>query len=91
MEGQNMIRNIILEGPRKGGYTERIRRYARTYLMGIEIRIEDNDGVRTPQVDSDPTSSGGEKIYKNIGPMTIKLVHSFLSFGLLRIPVLNLR
>jgi hypothetical protein len=34
--------------------------------MGIEIRIEDNDGVCDPQIDSDPTSSRREKINENI-------------------------
>jgi hypothetical protein len=57
--------------------------------MGIEIRIEDNDGVCAPQVDSDPAGSRGENIYENVGSMTIELVHAFLSFRLFGISVLT--
>jgi hypothetical protein len=64
-------------------------RKVRTYLVGIEIWIEDDDGIRTPQVNSDPTSSCREKVDENIRPRTIELVHPFLTLGLLRVPVLT--
>jgi len=57
--------------------------------MGIEIRVENNDGVCAPQVDSDPASSRGEKIDENIGSLAIELVHAFLSIRLFRISVLT--
>jgi hypothetical protein len=60
----------------------------KTYLMGIEIGIEDDDRVCTPQVDPNPASSRGEKIDENIGPLTIELIHALLSLRLFRIPVL---
>jgi hypothetical protein len=56
--------------------------------MGIEIRIEDDYCVCAPQVDSNPASSRGEKIDENIGSWTIELIHTLLSFRLLRVSVL---
>jgi hypothetical protein len=56
--------------------------------MGIEIRIKDDDCVCAPQVDSNPTSSRGEKIDEDIGSLTIELIHALLSFRLLRVSVL---
>lgn len=56
--------------------------------MRIEIRIEDDDCVCTPQVDSNSTSSRGEKIDENIGSLAIELIHALLSFRLLRRSVL---
>jgi hypothetical protein len=56
--------------------------------MRIEIRIKDDDCVCAPQVDSNPTSSCGEKIDEDIGSLTIELIHALLSFRLLRVSVL---
>jgi len=56
--------------------------------MRIEIGIEDDDCVCAPQVDSNPTSSRGEKIDENIGSLTVELIHALLSFRLLRVSVL---
>ncbi len=56
--------------------------------MGIEIRIEDDDRICAPQVDSNTASSRGEKIDENIGPRTIELIHALLSFRLFRVSVL---
>ena len=56
--------------------------------MGIEIRIKDDDCVRAPQVDSNPTGSRGEKIDENIGSLAIELIHALLSFRLFRVSVL---
>jgi hypothetical protein len=56
--------------------------------MGIEVRIKDDDCVCAPQVDSNTTSSRGEKINENIGSLTIELIHALLSFRLLRVSVL---
>ena len=57
--------------------------------MGIEVRIEDNDGVCAPQVYSDTAGTRGENIYQNIGSMTIEFIHSFLSFRLFGISILT--
>lgn len=56
--------------------------------MGVEVWIKDDDCVCAPQVDSNPTSSRGEKIDENIGSLTIELIHALLSFRLLRVSVL---
>jgi hypothetical protein len=69
-------------------YTGNMQGIARTYLMGIEIRIEDDDCVCAPQVDSNPASSSGEKIDENIGSLTIELIHALLSLRLFRVSVL---
>lgn len=61
---------------------------AGTYLVGIEIWIEDNDGIRAPQVDSDSASSRGEKVDENIRPRTIELVHPSLTLRLLCVSIL---
>jgi hypothetical protein len=79
---------IVLEGPGNDEYTCNIRGNARAYLMGIKIRIKDDDRVCAPQVDSDPTSSSGEKIDENIGSLTIELIHALLSFRLFRVSIL---
>ena len=69
-------------------YTSNMRGNARTYLMRIEIWVKNDDSVCTPQVDSNPASSRGEKINENIGSRTIELIHALLSFRLLRVSVL---
>lgn len=79
----------ILEGPGNDEYTCNIRGNARAYLMGVEVRIKDDDGVCAPQVDSNTTSSRGKKINENIGSLTIELIHSLLSIRLLRVSVLT--
>ena len=79
---------IILEGPADDEYTGNIWGNARTYLMRIEVGIENDDCVCAPQVDSDPASSRGEKINENIGSMTIKFIHALLSLRLFRVSVL---
>src|SRR5712671_3890988 len=61
----------------------------RAYLVGIEIRIEDDNSVCAPQVDTDSSRSRGEKIHEDIGPRTIELVHAFLSLRLFRVSVLT--
>jgi hypothetical protein len=81
-------RRIALEGPGNDEYTCNIRENAKAYLMGIEIRIKDDDCVCAPQVDSNPTSSRGEKIDEYFRALTIELVHALLSFRLLRVSVL---
>jgi hypothetical protein len=79
---------IILEGPGNNEYTGDIWENARTYLMGIEIGIKNDNRVCAPQVDSDPASSRGEKIDENIGSLTIEFIHVLLSLRLFRVSVL---
>ena len=81
-------RSIVLEGPGNDEYTCNIRGCVKAYLMGIEIRIKDDDCVCAPQVDSNTTSSCGENIYEDFRSRTIELVHALLSFRLLRVSVL---
>ena len=72
--------SIVLEGPGNDEYTRNRRGNAKAYLMRIEIRIKDDDCVCAPQVDSNPTSSRGEKIDENFRSLTIELIHALLSF-----------
>lgn len=57
--------------------------------MGVEIWIEDDYSIRTPEIDSDATSSCREEVDEYIRVRTVELVHALLAIGLLRIPVLR--
>lgn len=57
--------------------------------MGVEIWIEDDYGIRTPEIDPDTTSSCREEVDEYIGVRSVELVHALLAVGLLRIPVLR--
>lgn len=57
--------------------------------MGIEIWIEDDYGIRTPEIDPDTTSSCGEEVDEYIGIRTVEFVHALLAIGLLRISILK--
>lgn len=59
------------------------------YLMWIEIWIEYDDGVRTPEIDPDATSSCGQEIDEHVRTWSVELVHALLTIGLLRVPILK--
>lgn len=57
--------------------------------MRIEVRVEDYNSIRAPEVDADAPSTSGQKIDEDVGIGLVELVHAFLSIGLLGIAVLT--
>ena len=59
-----------------------------TYLMRIEIRVEDNHSVRGPEIDTDTTSAGAQDVDEDVRVRLVELVHVLLSVRLLGVSVL---
>ena len=57
--------------------------------MRVEVGVEDNDGVCTPEVDPDASSTSGEKIYEDIRVRLVELIHSLLTLSLFRVTILQ--
>lgn len=56
--------------------------------MGIEIGIEDDDSIGTPQVYTDTSGSGGEEVDEDIRVGTVELIHALLPLSLLSASIL---
>lgn len=58
-------------------------------LVWIEVRVEDNDSVCTPEVDADSACTCRQNVNKNIRTLCIEEVHLFLSLRLLLVSILK--
>ena len=67
---------------------KQIYKFWETNLVRIKVWIKNNDGVGTPEIDANSTSSRGEKVYECIGVRLVELVHAFLAIRLLRVAIL---
>lgn len=48
------------------------------YLVWIEVRVEDDHGVRSVEVDANATSPCGQKVDKGVRPGSVELVNALL-------------
>lgn len=59
-----------------------------TYLVWVEIRVKHNNGIRAPQVDTNPSGTCRQDVYEHVRIFLVELVHILLSIGLLCVAVL---
>lgn len=66
-------------------------RTAVTYLVRIEVRIEYDDRVRGPEIDTDTSSSSTQDVYERIRVRLVELIHVPLTVSLLCVTILHVR
>ena len=57
--------------------------------MRVEIGVEDDYSVCTPQVDPDASSACRQKVNKDVRVGLVEFVHVLLTVGLLRVAILT--
>ena len=57
-------------------------------LVWIEVRFEDDDRIRTPEVDANPTRTCGQDVDEHVRALGIEEVHLLLALRLLLVSVL---
>ena len=61
----------------------------KTYLMRVEIRVEDDHSVGSPEIDTDTTGAGTQDVDEDVRIRLVELVHILLSVRLLGVSVLQ--
>ncbi len=60
-----------------------------SYLMRVEIWVENNDCIRAPQIDANASSSCCQDKYEYVRILSIEFIHILLALLLLYVPILE--